>query len=133
MIVGLLALLRQDVAVQQVLGTRIYPLVPPKNAPGPYALYQVITDPTLMALNGPVNFRKVRLQFSTWSQEYGDAVASGKAIRAVLDGFAGPFSDGTLMQGICCDEFHDAYNSSALLFGTQADYIIPFSNPNPDL
>lgn len=126
MTIGLAALVKADAAVAALLGTQMYPLVPPKDVQGTYCLYQLITDPSRLHLRGVVSLRFARVQFSVWDSRYLGADPAAEAIRHVLDGFKGALPDGTTVSSCVCDSFEDAYDSVALRYGVQADYIVSF-------
>lgn len=90
--VALRAWLLQDPALAGLVGTRIYPLLLPLDAPTPAISYSLVSDPLQQA---PGHYRQ-RIQFSIWvrgevsaMQGFPAAREVKSAIRALVDGRGG--------------------------------------------
>ncbi len=80
------SLLLASVSVSALVGTRIYPLVLPKDCPLPATDYRLVggsASPTFDT-TGP---QRRRLEVNCWSDVYGDAVTLRKAVVDSLNGF----------------------------------------------
>ena len=65
-----------------------YPLDVPQDAAPAWA-YQTIDDEPVLAHNGPINFRKARVQITLIAVDYSTAKTLSTAVRTALDGFKG--------------------------------------------
>jgi hypothetical protein len=97
-------LLSNDATVSGLVGTRIYPMVVPRNAAMPAIAYQQISGVREHTMTGPIGMVKARFQINCWAETYATADAIAEAVRKELDGYSGVASDTwiydiTLLQG----------------------------------
>jgi hypothetical protein len=118
-------LLLADTTVSGKVGTRIYPVVLPTDCAYPAITYQLISDTSSPTLTSTGQQQK-RVQIDCWSKTYLEAKQLQTAVRAVLDGFAGALSDGTLIQNCQHDNAVDFFEDSALVHRAMSDYILQF-------
>lgn len=78
-----------DADVAAVLGTRLYPVVVPTGQALPNATYQLVSDMSGHAIDGPVNLREAVFQLSVWAGTYDAASSLAKLVRGAVDGAKG--------------------------------------------
>lgn len=93
-----------DSGVAALVGTAIYPLVRPQNAPLPAIVYQEIFTETMVPAEGDNGSRRSRYQWSAWAKTY----ASIKAMRDALVGCLNGYSGGSIDR-IAIDAMNDDY------------------------
>lgn len=131
--VGIQNLVVANAGVQALLGNpaRFYPVVVPENPDYPCATYQVISDAPAYLLDGSQSIEVKRIQIDTWSggptaATYSSVKAVQAAIRAVLEGFTGQLSDGTVVAVILVANSTDLYEQDARSYRTTTDYLVHF-------
>lgn len=79
------------------LGTRMFPMtLPQPTAVGtdpatlPAAVYQRVSTPPHVTLDGANALRGPRIRVDVWGETYGQVRTVGTAVRTALDGFRGP-------------------------------------------
>ena len=85
--VDLVNLLKNNVEVSALIGTRIYPLVAPQNVVNPYITYQVINGKDEQCLSGGIYQEDIRFQIDCWSKSYSNVKAIRTAVKNSLIGF----------------------------------------------
>ena len=126
MLSDLRAQILADSAVENLVGTRMYPTIAPQSAALPYITYQVISafrQPTMLA---PDNLPEKRIQIDAWGSTFSQAHAVAEAIRQAIDGFSGTMgsSPGTEVQGVFADTERTMYEPEPELHRVSRDYRI---------
>lgn len=85
----LVAHLKSDVTLTNLVGTRIYPLVAPQNVVKPYITYQVVGGKGKQCLQGGIYQKDKRFQIDCWSLTYSNIKAIEEAVTKRLEGFKG--------------------------------------------
>ena len=133
---GLHQLMAADAGVTAIAGDRIYPVNLPETMLNPdttvpaAATYQVITQVPDYTLDGPDGMVLARIQIDTWATTYAAAKALARALRVVLDGFAGPLPDdaATEVQNIWRENAaRDDFDRNARLYRVSADYRVIYA------
>lgn len=121
---ALLAHLKADPGVQQVLGGRIYALVLPANLTTfPAATLSRVSAVRSHAKTGPVGLVESRFQVSVWDPQLLNAMAGTDAVRAALDGFRGVMGD-VVIHSIRSDVQVDLYEEEVGRYQVATDYIV---------
>ena len=78
----------------------------------PAVVLSQIAGAGIPTMDGPSSLRKARIQFSCYGMKYSDAKKLARAVRNLLDGFAGPLPNGVevgnTMLLLEADTFEDA-------------------------
>lgn len=82
-----------DVFLNMLIGTSIYPNIVPQGADIPAITYQQISGPRLHDMQGAVGMCKARYQINCWAASYAAAKELAEAVRLTLDGYS---SEGTI-------------------------------------
>lgn len=128
---GLYSLLAGASQVTAVLGTRTKNdsgiWAGQKREAGAYPAIVISESPggeTLMTMDGPDALRFRRFQFSCYAKSYLAAKQLAAAVRAVLDGFTGPLSDGTIVQNIKTETEFDTWEEAPFVYHTPLEVSI---------
>lgn len=108
----LVAHLKSDVALTNLVSTRIYPLVAPQNVVKPYITYQVINGNNKQCVSGGIFQTDTRFQIDCWSLKYSEVKAIQQAVINSLVGFKNSNSLNTM----------DDYESETLLYRQIIDF-----------
>lgn len=96
---ALVYILVNDIAVNMLVSTRIYPNVIPQDADMPAITYQQISGPRVHDMDGAVGMVKARFQFTCWAENYDKAKEIAGAVRLAIDGYSGTVLQ-TVIDGI---------------------------------
>lgn len=83
----LVAHLKADSAISNLVGARIYPLIAPQNVTDPYITYQVVSDNSNQCMSGESYQNDTRFQLDCWSTKYSEVKAIKEAVLSALIGF----------------------------------------------
>lgn len=86
---ALVDLLRDDVTVAGLVGTRIYPMALPQNATLPGIVYQQLSGGKEHSHDANADLERPRFQFTAIAGTYSGAAALAKAIVDCLDNYHG--------------------------------------------
>lgn len=110
--VDLVNLLKNNVEVSALVGTRIYHLVAPQNVVNPYIIYRVINEKAEQCLEGGIYQEDIRFQIDCWSKSYSNVKAIRTAVKNSLIGFKGSNNINVM----------DDYEAETLLFRQIIDF-----------
>ena len=74
-------------AVTDLIGTRFYGLEAPQEVTAPFAIYSVVSDVPLHAMEQASAFDRVRLQIDCYAARWSEAQAVADALKDTLDGY----------------------------------------------
>ena len=110
--IDLVAHLKSDVALTNLIGARIYPLVAPQNVVKPYITYQVINGNNNQCFSGGIYQKDIRFQIDCWSLKYSEVKAISEAVVKRLEGFKSSNNINVI----------DGYESETLLYRQLIDF-----------
>jgi hypothetical protein len=119
-------LLKADDSFRQLAGNRLFPVELPEQEALPAVTYQLISTTDLYAIDGAIDFTRVRLQFDVWANRYLEAKDLARALHSVLDSYSGDLS-GVRVWGIQRVRCDDQFDSEARIRRVSVDYAIQFS------
>lgn len=82
---ALVALLKADEGVADIVGARVYPAPAPESATLPNATWQQITDTPTRVAEGVLNYRQTRFQINVWATSALEVIDGAAAMRAAID------------------------------------------------
>jgi hypothetical protein len=125
---GVVALLAANEGVSALVAAgNIFPLVlPPGFTDFPAITYMIMPDKAVILLDGSLGEQHTRIRVKCHGLEYGDAANVRAAAHAALDTFAGPLSDGTVVQSVEPGDGTDFYLSDQKVYGTVAEFTFHF-------
>lgn len=85
--IDLVAHLKADATLTNLVSTRIYPLVAPQNVVKPYITYQVINGNNKQCISGGIYQKDVRFQIDCWGLTYSNVKAVEETVIKRLEGF----------------------------------------------
>lgn len=80
-------LLKEDVDVKALVGTRIYPVNIPQAASMPAIVYEQTAGPREHTMAGPIGMVAAGFNINCWAETYGGADALADKVRILLDGY----------------------------------------------
>ncbi len=99
LIEGLVSYLLAQASISSVIGARLQPIPAPEDlSQYPLITYQVASDTSLNANDGPVGVGTTRIIFDCLAVRYLDARALALALKTILNGYSGTLPDGTVIQ-----------------------------------
>ncbi len=112
---GLANLLQTTAAITALVGTNIYPVTLPVDAPMPALQYSTVahTSSPGFATDG---MQKIRIQFDAWATQYSSALAIRAAVENALLGYSGVLSDGTKVHNCLRISSTDFFQHEALQY-----------------
>ena len=110
--------LKNDVAVNDLVGGRIYPKVAPQNVKTPYLVYSEMFSQDNQCVGGNIYQTDVRFQVDCWSKKYSKVKALKKAVKDSLVGFKNSYAISTM----------DDYESQTKLYREMIDFKIKQGN-----
>jgi hypothetical protein len=119
----LYARLRDDAALAALVGTRIFPLLAPQDAPLPFIRYQLVSRVADEALDAVSTLASYRFQIDAYGATYASARAVQARMKELLNGWApdtGPIERSVLINVTDRHEGDDARK----LYRTSQDYQI---------
>ena len=85
--IDLVAHLKADATLNNLVSGRIYPLTAPQNVVKPYITYQVINGNNNQCFSGGIYQKDIRFQIDCWSLKYSEVKAISEAVVNSLVGF----------------------------------------------
>lgn len=82
---ALVALLKADEGVADIVGARVYPAPAPESAMLPNVTWQQITDTPTRVAEGVLNYRQTRFQINVWATSALEVIDGAAAMRAAID------------------------------------------------
>jgi hypothetical protein len=125
---GIVALLATNAGVSALVGTNIMPLaLPPDFTDFPAITYMVMPDKPVILLDGSLGEQHTRMRFKCHDYIYGNAANVATAVHTLLDTFAGPLPDGTIIQAVEPGDGPDFYVSDQKVFGRVCEFTFHFN------
>jgi hypothetical protein len=126
---GLYTLLSTNAGVSALVGTRIYPVQGPPDAPTyPYITYQPVTGGSEYALNS-AEARRKRIQFDCWAASALANLQILTALRNVLTGYTGTLTDGTRVLFTTRENEMANFDDSQKVYRSVCEYEFLFVEP----
>lgn len=116
------ALILADSRFDDLVGTRLYPVLLPADPQLPAVTYQRITTRRDYTTTGPVSLDRVRLQFDVWASTYSSTKQIQTALLAILEDRS--LYAATAIDSIQLDMATDGYEHDARLYRVSMDFII---------
>lgn len=110
-------------AVAALIGTRFYIDKLPQGPTMPALVFSLLTGSNIRSTDGPSALANPTFQFDCWAANPSDRAALFKALRQLLDCFAGT-SEGVAIQGIFLVRYRDLYDNETGLYRRSADFSI---------
>lgn len=124
---GIESLLAANAAVAALVGVNIFPLVLPAGFTSfPAITYMVMPDKAVILLDGSLGEQHARMRIKCHGLTYADAANVQAAVHTALDTFAGPLSDGTVIQAVEPGDGPDFYLPDQKIFGRVAEFTFHF-------
>jgi hypothetical protein len=132
---GLFGYVTSVPAVEQLIGTKVFPVRAPDNTPTPYAVYKFTDRVDVNPLGGPAPYAKARLLISVYcGDEEGRATIAAydlawevaEALRQALTYFKGDMS-GTAVLGLLLERMDDADEPDLGIYEVQSEYSVLFT------
>lgn len=82
-----------DAGITAIVGTKVYPGIPPQTAKAPFISFREIAFQRSETLTGVTNLHNARAQIDCWGSTAEEMRSVSEALREALDGFSGPMGD----------------------------------------
>lgn len=82
--------LRADVGVAAIVGTQVYPGIPPERSVAPFISFRRIAYENVRHLGGLSGLAKHKMQIDCWGATSLDSISVSEAVRDAVDHFRGP-------------------------------------------
>lgn len=117
---------KADSPLAALVGTRIYPLFIPQEAPLPAIAYQRISGPRVHSHDGVDQFGRARVQLTCQALGYDEAKDCAHLVRQAFRGFSGQMGGpaGPQIHEIRIENEMDGYNDEGDRFTVRIDLII---------
>jgi len=120
---ALRAFLLAQPSIVALVGTRIYPQVLPQQPTYPAITYAQVSGVRMQILEGPAGRARPRITINSWGESHESMDALAGALRAALDGYAGPMGDLSVGAVVLDNEF-EVFEEEARVHRKLQDYII---------
>lgn len=110
--IDLVAHLKADATLTNLVNGRIYPLTALQNVVKPYITYQVISGNSNQCISGGIYQKNIRFQIDCWSLSYSNVKAISEAVIKSLVGFKSSNNINVM----------DGYESETLLYRQIIDF-----------
>lgn len=87
--VAIYNILKNDTAVSNIVGAKVYPLQAGETAVEPYIVVEKLLTEYEHTMTGTVDLVLAKFQISCWENSYYDAITLTDAVRGCLDNFVG--------------------------------------------
>jgi hypothetical protein len=120
---ALRAFLLAQPSIAALVGTRIYPQVLPQKPAYPAITYAQVSGIRVRGLDGPTGRARPRIAVNSWGASHREMDAVASAVRAALDGYAGPMGDLVVDSAVLDNEI-EFFEEDAGVHRKLQDYII---------
>ncbi len=110
-------------SIVALVGARIYPQILPQKPTYPAITYAQASGVRLRILEGPAGRARPRISINSWADTHETMDAVADAVRAALDGYAGPMGDLNVGSVVLDNEF-ETFEEEARMHRKLQDYII---------
>ena len=127
---GLVAFLKAQPSIAAVVADRIQPPPAPEFDPALYPLitYQITTDQSELANDGPVGVAETRVIFECLAERYLDARGLALALKTLLHGYSGTLPDGTVVQLAKSANLADRFDDGSRIYCTTFQALITYGD-----
>jgi hypothetical protein len=124
---GIVAFLLTQAAITGIVNDRIQPIPAPEDLDQyPLITYQSPSDIGENANDGPVGIATMRIVFDCLAQRYLDARNLARALRGVLDGYAGDLPDGTHVELTESVNLVDRFDDGSRIYCVSAHWLMQY-------
>jgi hypothetical protein len=120
---GLYTLLQSCTPLTNIVGTRIYPLVLPKNYTVPAVTFGQVSSTTEVHLDRTY-VETTSVDINSWALTYSDAAKAQDAINTLLSMYQGTLSDGTVVLYTQSSTHPDEFEHDSLLYRCTTTFTI---------
>lgn len=117
-------LLRDDAAVGQVIGNKIYPTIAPDKVAYPFATYGEFSRRTIPTKDGNIPTGDHDFDVDIYSYEFAQAQRISKAIEDVLDDYSGTINTVEIKKIRLVDQKTDSFEDKKNIFHITQEYRI---------
>ena len=125
---AIFAFLAASAPITSLLGTQsaesIFPMRAPEGATLPFLVFHKVSAPSIHSKDGDMNLASPHFQITAWAKEYQDAKAVQSAVRAALNGYAGPTLQGVTVPELIVENEQDLSDPETLEYGASLDVIV---------
>lgn len=112
---GLYSLLQSCTPLTNIVGTRIYPIVLPKNYTTPGITFSQVSSNTEVHMDRTY-VETTSVDISCWALTYSDAAKAQAAVESLLTLYQGTLADGTTVLYTQCSTHPDEFERDSLLY-----------------
>jgi|SRR6516162_8888054 hypothetical protein len=125
---GIVAYLAQQPSITAIVVDRIQPIPAPADIDSflPGITYQSPSDISENANDGPVGLATMRIVFDCFAQRYLDARNLARALKAVLNGFAGDLPDGTHVELTQSVNIVDRFDDGSRIYCSTVHWLLQY-------
>jgi hypothetical protein len=127
---GIVAFVNAQPGIAAVIAGRIQPPPAPEFDPALYPLitYQISSDSSDLANDGPVGVAETRVIFDCLAERYLDARRLALALKTLFHGYAGTLPDGTEVQLAKSASLADRFDDGSRIYCTTFQALITYGD-----
>ncbi len=110
-------------SIVALVGARIYPQILPQKPTYPAITYAQISGVRVRNLKGRAGRARPRVSINSWADTHETMDAIASAVRAALDGYAGPMGD-LVVGSVTLDNEFEVFEEETRVHRKLQDYII---------